>query len=235
MPCWWVNQNQTYRAEVRGSFMWSVRRRLHHLLEQSRARDRPGGEGRASGCLGSRRRRARWRVLERAKRLLGLPPRECVQTHAPWAGNRRSGPRLTLLKLLSKFTQTDKQSTKPVVRAEPGGHSRGQAGRAASIPAGRCGRSPGGQDHAGGAGAGSPQRPERLRVGRRADPWRCGLACCPVGPGADRGRGRRQGRSGAGPRRGAEDPWLVRDREAALGRGLPRPLSAQGGTARLLS
>jgi hypothetical protein len=23
MRYWWVNQNQTYRAEVRGSFMWS--------------------------------------------------------------------------------------------------------------------------------------------------------------------------------------------------------------------
>ena len=25
MRYWWVNQNQTYRAEVRGSFMWSPR------------------------------------------------------------------------------------------------------------------------------------------------------------------------------------------------------------------
>ena len=23
MRYWWVNQNQTYRAEVRGNFMWS--------------------------------------------------------------------------------------------------------------------------------------------------------------------------------------------------------------------
>ena len=27
MACWWVNQNQTYRTEVRGSFMWSPKLR----------------------------------------------------------------------------------------------------------------------------------------------------------------------------------------------------------------
>jgi putative restriction endonuclease len=27
MRYWWVNQNQTYKHEVRGSFMWSPKRR----------------------------------------------------------------------------------------------------------------------------------------------------------------------------------------------------------------
>ena len=27
MRYWWVNQNQTYRAEVRGGFMWSPKRK----------------------------------------------------------------------------------------------------------------------------------------------------------------------------------------------------------------
>lgn len=31
---WWVNQNQTYRAEVRGSFMWSPKRNANGVRNQ---------------------------------------------------------------------------------------------------------------------------------------------------------------------------------------------------------
>ena len=32
--CWWVNQNQTYRAEVRGSFMWSPKQNANGVSNQ---------------------------------------------------------------------------------------------------------------------------------------------------------------------------------------------------------
>ena len=34
MRYWWVNQNQTYRAEVRGSFMWSPKRNANGARNQ---------------------------------------------------------------------------------------------------------------------------------------------------------------------------------------------------------
>ena len=34
MRYWWVNQNQTYRAEVRGSFMWSPKRNANGVRNQ---------------------------------------------------------------------------------------------------------------------------------------------------------------------------------------------------------
>ena len=34
MRYWWVNQNQTYRAEVRGSFMWSPKRHANGARNQ---------------------------------------------------------------------------------------------------------------------------------------------------------------------------------------------------------
>src|SRR5262252_8948094 len=34
MRYWWVNQNQTYRAEVRGSFMWSPKRNVNGVRNQ---------------------------------------------------------------------------------------------------------------------------------------------------------------------------------------------------------
>jgi hypothetical protein len=34
MRYWWVNQNQTYRAEVRGNFMWSPRRNANGVRNQ---------------------------------------------------------------------------------------------------------------------------------------------------------------------------------------------------------
>src|SRR5205809_3173044 len=34
MPYWWVNQNQTYRAEVRGSFMWSPKQNANGVRNQ---------------------------------------------------------------------------------------------------------------------------------------------------------------------------------------------------------
>ncbi len=34
MRYWWVNQNQTYRAEVRGSFMWSPKRNANGARSQ---------------------------------------------------------------------------------------------------------------------------------------------------------------------------------------------------------
>lgn len=34
MPYWWVNQNQTYRAEVRGSFMWSPKQNANGARNQ---------------------------------------------------------------------------------------------------------------------------------------------------------------------------------------------------------
>ena len=51
-----------------------VRRGLHHLLQQPGIGHRSRGPRHASGCVGHRRRRARWRLLEGAERLLGLPP-----------------------------------------------------------------------------------------------------------------------------------------------------------------
>ena len=34
MRYWWVNQNQTYRAEVRGSFMWSPKQNANGARNQ---------------------------------------------------------------------------------------------------------------------------------------------------------------------------------------------------------
>jgi putative restriction endonuclease len=34
MRYWWVNQNQTYRAEVRGSFMWSPKQNANGVRNQ---------------------------------------------------------------------------------------------------------------------------------------------------------------------------------------------------------
>ena len=34
MRYWWVNQNQTYRAEVRGSFMWSPKHNANGARNQ---------------------------------------------------------------------------------------------------------------------------------------------------------------------------------------------------------
>ena len=34
MRYWWVNQNQTYRAEVRGNFMWSPRQNANGVRNQ---------------------------------------------------------------------------------------------------------------------------------------------------------------------------------------------------------
>jgi hypothetical protein len=34
MQYWWVNQNQTYRAEVRGSFMWSPKQNANGARNQ---------------------------------------------------------------------------------------------------------------------------------------------------------------------------------------------------------
>src|SRR5581483_6890351 len=34
MRYWWVNQNQTYRAEVRGSFMWSPKQNANGAHNQ---------------------------------------------------------------------------------------------------------------------------------------------------------------------------------------------------------
>jgi len=34
MRYWWVNQNQTYRAELRGSFMWSPKRNANGVRNQ---------------------------------------------------------------------------------------------------------------------------------------------------------------------------------------------------------
>jgi len=34
MQYWWVNQNQTYRAEVRGSFMWSTKQNANGASNQ---------------------------------------------------------------------------------------------------------------------------------------------------------------------------------------------------------
>ena len=34
MGYWWVNQNQTYRAEVRGGFMWSPKRNANGARNQ---------------------------------------------------------------------------------------------------------------------------------------------------------------------------------------------------------
>ena len=34
MRYWWVNQNQTYRAEIRGSFMWSPKQNANGARNQ---------------------------------------------------------------------------------------------------------------------------------------------------------------------------------------------------------
>ena len=34
MRYWWVNQNQTHRAEIRGSFMWSPKQRADGVRHQ---------------------------------------------------------------------------------------------------------------------------------------------------------------------------------------------------------
>lgn len=40
MRYWWVNQNQTYRHEVRGSFMWSPKRNANGARNEFYLRDR---------------------------------------------------------------------------------------------------------------------------------------------------------------------------------------------------
>ncbi len=53
MRYWWVNQNQTFRAEVRGSFMWSPKRNANgarnRFYENMRAaRDNQSCDGKAA-------------------------------------------------------------------------------------------------------------------------------------------------------------------------------------------
>ena len=136
---------------------------------------------------------------------------------------------LTLLILLSKITQHNEWCGGPDVRAEPGRHSRGQAGEPRRFLQVVAGARQVGKTTLVAQALAPSRRPEPRRLRRRADDWRHQLARRPVGPAriaaADAGAAGR----GAGPRRGAEDPRLVRDREAPLGRRHARPASPQGG------
>ena len=72
MRYWWVNQNQTYRAEVRGNFMWSPRQNANgvrnQFYENMRA-VRPGDDPRDVGDFGGLirfcldKRTERWALL----------------------------------------------------------------------------------------------------------------------------------------------------------------------------
>src|SRR6266545_7155609 len=74
------------------------------------------------------------------------------------------------------------------------------------------------------------QAAQRLRLCRRAGVARRSLAHRSVGARAPRSH--RQAGCGAGARRGAENPGLVGDGEAALGRGQPRASAAPSDPAR---